>query len=135
MGDIKQLRVIKTLLNSGDVLRCLRLASQSRYRVLHQLGHGGFSRTYLAEDINRFNERCVLKEFAPQLKGTFALEKAQELFEREAGVLYRLKHPQIPQFRQLFRHKYQDEGHLFLVQDYVEGATYHALLNQRLVNR
>ena len=125
MGDIKQLRIIKTLLNTGDVLR-------SRYRILHQLGHGGFSRTYLAEDINRFNERCVLKEFAPQLKGTFALEKAQELFEREAGVLYRLKHPQIPQFRQLFRHKHQDEGHLFLVQDYVEGSTYHALLNQRL---
>lgn len=125
MGDIKQLRTTKTLLNSGDVLR-------SRYRVLHSLGHGGFSRTYLAEDINRFNEHCVLKEFAPQLKGTFALEKAQELFEREAGVLYRLKHPQIPQFRQLFRYKQQDDGHLFLVQDYVEGTTYHALLNQRL---
>ena len=125
MGDIKQLRTIKTLLNSGDVLR-------SRYRILHSLGHGGFSRTYLAEDINRFNERCVLKEFAPQLKGTFALEKAQELFEREAGVLYRLKHPQIPQFRQLLRYQQQNEGHLFLVQDYVEGTTYHALLNQRL---
>ena len=125
MGDIKQLRTTKTLLNSGDILR-------SRYRILHQLGHGGFSRTYLAEDINRFDERCVLKEFAPQLKGTFALEKAQELFEREAGVLYRLKHPQIPQFQQLFRYKQQDEGHLFLVQDYVEGTTYHALLNQRL---
>lgn len=125
MGDIKQLRIIKTLLNSGDVLR-------SRYRILHSLGHGGFSRTYLAEDINRFNEHCVLKEFAPQLKGTFALEKAQELFEREAGVLYRLKHPQIPRFQQLFRHKQKDEGHLFLVQDYVEGTTYHALLDQRL---
>jgi|GEM_PF-516005 len=125
MGDIRQLRTTKTLLNSGDILR-------SRYRILHQLGHGGFSRTYLAEDINRFNEHCVLKEFASQLKGTFALEKAQELFAREAGVLYRLKHPQIPQFRQLFRHKHQDEGHLFLVQDYVEGTTYHALLNQRL---
>lgn len=125
MGDIKQLRTTKTLLSSGDILR-------ARYRILHQLGHGGFSRTYLAEDINRFDELCVLKQFAPQLKGTFALEKAQELFEREAGVLYRLKHLQIPQFRQLFRHKQQDEGHLFLVQDYVEGTTYHALLNQRL---
>lgn len=125
MGDIKPLRTKKTLLKPGDVLR-------SRYHILHQLGHGGFSRTYLAEDINRFNELCVLKEFAPQLKGTFALEKAQELFEREAGVLYRLKHPQIPQFQQLFRHKQKDEGHLFLVQDYVEGTTYHALLNQRL---
>lgn len=125
MGDIKRLKTIKTLLNPGNVLR-------SRYRILHSLGHGGFSRTYLAEDINRFNEHCVLKEFAPQLKGTFALEKAQELFEREAGVLYRLKHPQIPQFRELFRYKQQDEGCLFLVQDYVEGTNYHNLLNQRL---
>ncbi len=113
-----------TLLNSGDILN-------SRYRILHQLGHGGFGRTYLAEDINRFNEPCVLKEFAPQLQGSFALSKAQELFEREAGVLYRLEHPQIPRFRELFRYKYQGKGHLLLVQDYVEGQTYHTLVNNR----
>ena len=105
-----------TLLNSGDILN-------SRYRILQQLGHGGFGRTYLAEDMNRFNEPCVLKEFAPQLQGSFALEKAQELFEREAGVLYRLEHPQIPRFRELFRYKHQGKGHLLLVQDYVEGQT------------
>ena len=126
MRDTEQPRARSTLLNSGDIL-------QSRYRILHQLGRGGFSRTYLAEDINRFKERCMLKEFAPQLKGTFALEKAQELFAREAGVLYRLQHVQIPQFRQLFRYKQEDkEGRLFLVQDYVEGQTYHDLLNNRL---
>ena len=113
-----------TLLNLGDILN-------SRYRILHQLGHGGFGRTYLAEDINRFNERCVLKEFAPQLQGSFALEKAQELFEREAGVLYRLQHPQIPRFRELFRYKHQGKGRLLLVQDYVEGQTYHTLINNR----
>ena len=113
-----------TLLDSGDILN-------SRYRILHQLGHGGFGRTYLAEDINRFNEPCVLKEFAPQLQGSFALSKAQELFEREAGVLYRLEHPQIPRFRELFRYKYQGKGHLLLVQDYVEGQTYHTLVNNR----
>ena len=125
MRDIEQTTTESIVLNSGDILR-------SRYHILKQLGTGGFSRTYLAEDLNRFNERCVLKEFAPQLKGTFAIEKAQELFEREAGVLYRLKHEQIPQFRQLFSHKLEDEGCLFLVQDYVEGKTYHDLLNQRL---
>ncbi|PSB09126.1 hypothetical protein C7B62_14260 [Pleurocapsa sp. CCALA 161] len=127
MRDIEQAIIKSMLLNSGDILR-------SRYRILHQLGFGGFSRTYLAEDTNRFNELCVLKEFAPQLKGTFALEKAQELFEREAGVLYRLRHPQIPQFRQLFRYRQHNdqEEHLFLVQDYIEGVTYHTLLNQRL---
>ncbi|MGL4621111.1 MAG: ABC transporter substrate-binding protein, partial [Chroococcidiopsis sp.] len=125
MRDIEQITTRLVLLNSGDVLR-------SRYRILNQLGTGGFSRTYLTEDLNRFNERCVLKQFAPQLKGTFALEKAQELFEREAGVLYRLKHSQIPQFQQLFSHKLEDRGCLFLVQDYIEGVTYHTLLNQRL---
>ena len=105
---------------------------QSRYRILNQLGSGAFSRTYLAEDINRFNERCVLKEFAPQMKKAAVLEKAYELFEREAGVLHRLEHPQIPKFHQMLRGGDEEEGYLFLVQDYIDGITYHQLLNQRL---
>ncbi|MBF2002980.1 MAG: protein kinase [Synechococcales cyanobacterium M58_A2018_015] len=102
-----------------------------RYRVMQELGHGGFGRTYLAEDNNRFNELCVLKEFAPQVRGTYALQKAEELFEREAGVLYQLRHPQIPRFRELFRDTVGDRGQLFLVQDYVEGRTYRQLLAAR----
>jgi len=102
-----------------------------RYRILKQLGHGGFGRTYLAEDLNRFNEPCVLKEFAPQVQGASALNKAIELFEREAGVLYHLQHPQIPRFRELFRVAFQGQDRLFLVQDYVEGSTYRDLLQQR----
>lgn len=102
-----------------------------RYRIVHELGHGGFGRTYLAEDINRFNEACVLKEFAPQVQGTYALQKSEELFEREAGVLYKLRHPQIPRFRELFRANLGDRGCLFLVQDFVEGHTYRQLLETR----
>lgn len=102
-----------------------------RYRIVHQLGQGGFGRTYLAEDTNRFSELCVLKEFAPQAQGTYALQKAEELFEREAGVLYKLQHPQIPRFRELLRFNVDEKGYLFLVQDYVEGHTYHALLDAR----
>jgi serine/threonine-protein kinase len=102
-----------------------------RYRMVRELGHGGFGRTYLAEDLNRFNETCVLKEFAPQVQGTYALQKAEELFSREAGVLYKLQHPQIPKFRELFRVKHQDKGYLFLVQDFVEGQTYRAILDAR----
>ncbi len=102
-----------------------------RYRVSRELGHGGFGRTYLAEDTNRFNEPCVLKEFAPQVAGTYALQKAEELFAREAGVLYKLQHPQIPRFRELFRANLGGQGRLFLVQDYVEGPTYDALLQAR----
>jgi serine/threonine protein kinase, bacterial len=102
-----------------------------RYRILKKLGEGGFGNTYLAEDINRFNELCVLKEFAPKLQEENAIAKAKDLFQREAGVLYQLKHPQIPKFRELFQVKLQDKEHLFLVQDYVEGQNYRHLLRNR----
>src|SRR5689334_15036306 len=67
-----------------------------RYVIVRQLGQGGFGRTYLAEDVNRFRELCVLKEFSPQVQTAYVVEKAEELFQREASVLYQLQHPQIP---------------------------------------
>jgi serine/threonine protein kinase, bacterial len=104
-----------------------------RYRIVSEIGQGGFGKTYLCEDGNRFNERCILKEFAPQVQGTEMLVKAQELFEREAGVMYRLQHPQIPQFREMFRvNNSSGKGQLFLVQDYVDGDNYQRLLRLRM---
>lgn len=104
----------------------------SRYRILRELGRGGFGYTYLAEDVNRFDELCVLKEFLPQVDDDEALQKAKQLFEREADVLYQLNHPQIPQFRELLRVRARGRGRLFLVQDYIEGPTYQELLETRL---
>lgn len=101
---------------------------QNRYRLLGLLGQGGFGRTYLAEDIGRFNERCVLKEYIPIQAGPLALQKSQELFQREAQILYQIQHPQIPQFRATFDH----DQRLFLVQDYAAGKTYRTLLNDRI---
>ena len=74
----------------------------------------------------------MLKEFAPQVQGTALLTKAQELFEREAGVMYRLQHEQIPMFREMFRVNRAGVGQLFLVQDYVDGINYQGLLRQKL---
>jgi len=102
-----------------------------RYKIVRELGHGGFGRTYLAEDLNRFREPCVLKEFAPQVQSSYALQKAEELFQREAGVLYQLQHPQIPRFRELCRTQFNGKPSLFLVQDFVDGPTYRQLLDQR----
>ncbi len=103
-----------------------------RYVIVRQLGQGGFGRTYLAEDTNRFRELCVLKEFSPQVQTAYVVQKAEELFEREANVLYQLQHPQIPRFRELFHINLEGKEYLFLVQDYVEGQTYNSLLNTRL---
>ncbi len=102
-----------------------------RYVIVRQLGQGGFGRTYLAEDVNRFRELCVLKEFSPQVQTAYVLQKAEELFQREASVLYKLQHPQIPRFREIFRINLVGKEYLFLVQDYVEGQTYSSLFNAR----
>jgi serine/threonine protein kinase len=100
---------------------------QNRYRLLNILGQGGFGRTYLVEDLGRFQERCALKEFIPVQSGPYVLEKSKELFQREAAILYQIQHPQIPQFRAIF----EESQRLFLVQDYVEGMTYRELLLDR----
>lgn len=99
---------------------------QNRYRLLGILGQGGFGRTYLAEDKGRFNEKCALKEFIPNGSSS-SVQKSRELFQREAAVLYQIQHAQIPQFRASF----EENGRLFLVQDYVPGKNYRLLLQER----
>lgn len=101
-----------------------------RYEVLRCLGGGGFGRTYLAKDRHRFDEFCVLKEFAPQVREACALQKAAELFQREAGVLYQLKHPQIPEFRAFLTVTVGEKKALFLVEQYIEGETYSQWLHR-----
>jgi serine/threonine protein kinase, bacterial len=107
------------------------LILSNRYRIVRQLGYGGFGRTYLVEDNYRFNELCVVKQFAPQSNDPYVLQKSQELFEREANVLYQLKHDQIPQFRETFQETFQNQVSLFLVQEYVAGKNYRTLLEER----
>ncbi|MGB0562247.1 MAG: serine/threonine protein kinase, partial [Spirulinaceae cyanobacterium] len=90
-----------------------------RYHILRTLGQGGFGRTYLAEDRGRFQEQCAIKELVPSQNSEYALAKSRELFQREAAILYQIRHPQVPQFQATF----EEQGRLFIVQDYVEGHT------------
>ena len=100
---------------------------RDRYIIERVLGQGGFGITYLAQDIGCFNEPVAIKELTPFAQGTTSLQKAEELFEREAAILYKLNHPQIPRFWEFFR----EQKRLFLAQDYIAGETYHSLLKQR----
>lgn len=102
----------------------------NRYEIGRILGQGGFGRSYLAIDRQKAREKCVLKEFAPQVTKKEDLQKAQELFEREANVLKKIKHPQIPRFHESIQAKIGTKDFFFLVQDYVEGANYYQLFEQ-----
>jgi serine/threonine protein kinase len=112
-----------------DMVSSIALGTSLRQRYLIQqvLGQGGFGRTYLAVDQERFNERCVIKEFVVPYHDDSLIEKARTLFQREASTLYQIQHPQIPRFWSAFESEHQ----LFLVQDFVQGQTYRSLLQTR----
>ncbi len=110
---------------------CAGQVIDNRYRVIRLLGQGGFGRTYLSEDLKQLPQKCVLKEFAPQVEQLQDLQKAKELFEREASVLKKLQHQQIPHFHASLQVKVGKKDFFFLVQDYVEGDNYWQLLENR----
>ena len=103
----------------------------NRYHIIRQLGQGGFGRTYLAEDYQKAQQTCVLKEFAPQVQAQQDLAKAKELFEREASVLKTLEHPQIPRFHASLQVQIGSKDFFFLVQDFIDGHNYEQLLEER----
>ncbi|NES06570.1 MAG: protein kinase [Okeania sp. SIO2F4] len=96
-----------------------KLLLKDRYRALNLIGQGGFGRTFLAIDEDKPSRPyCVIKQFFPAAQGTNNINKAAELFEKEATRLDQLgKHSQIPE---LMAHFTQD-GRQYLVQEFIPG--------------
>jgi formylglycine-generating enzyme required for sulfatase activity len=92
-----------------------------RFKIIQVLGHGGFGKTYLAEDADRLHAPCVVKQLAYQGQGTqAALAKVRNLFAQEAQQLFQLEsHPQIPDLLAYF----EEQGYLYLVQEFIPGQT------------
>ncbi|MEB3292860.1 MAG: serine/threonine-protein kinase [Synechococcales bacterium] len=100
---------------------------KQRYLIKQLLGQGGFGRTYLVADQERFEDLCVLKEFTVPYQDEALVAKAKRMFEREASILHQIQHPQIPRFWAAF----EAENRLWLVQDFIRGQSYRHLLRQR----
>ncbi|HEY9603403.1 MAG TPA: serine/threonine-protein kinase [Allocoleopsis sp.] len=90
-----------------------------RYKVISELGEGGFGQTFLAQDLHLPGQpRCVVKLLKPQVIDAQSLQTARRLFDTEAKVLYELgNHDQIPR---LLAH-FEDNQEFYLAQELIEG--------------
>ena len=124
--------------NSDTQLFCNSCSSEllleGRYRVMRQMGSGGFGKTYEVSDYvepsaNRNNSVKVLKIL------TNNDPKYVELFQREAQVLYRLNHHGIPRVEAnayfLFFSRNREEPLHCLVMEKIEGLNLEQYLQQR----
>ncbi|NJN38931.1 MAG: serine/threonine protein kinase [Acaryochloridaceae cyanobacterium CSU_3_4] len=99
-----------------------------RFKVLKPLDRGGFGKIYLAEDTHNHHQHCVIKQLAYQSQGTWAIQRAEELFTQEAQQLHQLgQHPQIPSLYAYFT----ESANLYLAQEFIEGHTLLKELQQK----
>src|SRR5579859_1207038 len=90
-----------------------------RYQIVAMLGCGGMGRVYKAFHV-MLDAPVALKELtAPPHATPEERERAIRRFSREARLLTRLRHPNIPRVLDYFA----EGSSFYLVMDYVEGAT------------
>jgi CHASE2 domain-containing sensor protein len=89
-----------------------------RYHLLKPLGEGGFAKTYLAEDRQQGDLRCVIKHLTLANPNPQALKTARRLFQSEVAVLRRVgTHDRIPELIDAF----EIDGEFYLVQEFIDG--------------
>lgn len=105
-------------LKAGEVLR-------NRYKIRRIIGQGGTGSIYLADDLRLEGRLCALKEVEHDRTLTAnLLREAREQFLREATVLARLDHPNLPKVSDFF----SVGGRDYLVMDYVPGKDLRTLM-------
>jgi serine/threonine protein kinase len=105
-------------LEAGGILR-------DRYKIKEFISRGGMGSIYLAEDLRLEGRLCAVKEV--RLDPTLSeetLNQTRTQFLREATVLARLDHPNLPKVSDFFSDEHSD----YLVMDYVPGEDLRSLM-------
>lgn len=107
-------------LTPGTILR-------SRYRIMELVGQGGMGAIYRAEDLRLEGRQCAIKEVVHDKEADQAiLAQAQEQFYREASILARLDHPNLPKVSDFFSEGDRD----YLVMDFVPGPNLKEIVDE-----
>jgi serine/threonine protein kinase len=104
----------------GTVLR-------ARYQVIEIVGEGGMGAVYRAADLVLAGRECAVKEIGPEPGATpDMLAQTRDQFYREASVLARLDHPNLPKVSDYFSEGERD----YLVMDFVPGQSLRQLVDE-----
>ncbi len=111
-------------LQAGDTLR-------QRYKIVRPIGQGGMGSIYLAEDLRLEGRLCAIKEVLmdPGLPAR-SQQQARDQFYREASVLARLDHPNLPKVSDYFAEDDRD----YLVMDFVPGRDLKEIMDEARQN-
>ncbi len=97
----------------------------NRYLIKRIIGQGGMGCIYLAEDTRLEGRLCALKEVEHDRSLPKNLVKeARQQFFREASILARLDHPNLPKVSDYFSHSTRD----YLVMDFIPGKDLRTLM-------
>lgn len=99
----------------------------SRYHIQALVARGGQGSIYKAEDLRLAGRLCAIKEVTPDLEAEKEhQEQTQEQFHREASILARLDHPNLPKVSDFFYYNGRD----YLVMDYVPGRDLREIIEE-----
>ncbi len=91
---------------------------QKRYKIIAPIGQGGMGAVYRAEDLVLSGRICAIKEIQLDESSDERLQtQLREQFRREAEVLARMDHPNLPKVSDYF----SVGGREYLVMDFVPG--------------
>ncbi len=102
----------------ASIARVNRLLKK-RYRVVSQLGSGGYGRVYKAMDTEFANRLVAIKEMLQHGLNEQEIAEVTEAFKRESLMLATLTHSNLPSIYDYFT----EEGRYYLVMSFIEGGT------------
>ena len=109
-----------TPLEIGEILH-------RRYKIIRIIGQGGMGCIYLAEDNRLKGRNCAIKEVEYDRSiGKELIQESREQFRKEATVLARLDHPNLPKVSDYFSLRMRD----YLVMDYIPGEDLRTLISK-----
>ena len=92
---------------------------EGRYRIVNQVGTGGFGAVYKAEDTQHNNRLIAIKQIGLSGLTSQQVIEVTDAFNREVMILSDLKHPHIPRIYGQFT----DPEHWYVVMDFIVGET------------